>query len=447
MPTTCGHARKLLHSGRADIEKHEPFTIRLDHDAAGIQPVEYKTDTGAVHVGVSICSAKHEYVHARFDMLADEKLRHDDCRKHRRARRGRLRYRKPRFNNRAKPKGWLAPTNQHKLDTQENLFARYAAVCPITAGYFEVGKFDTSAIEAIERTGVKPEGTDYQHGYRYQMAALRNAVFYRDGYKCQICGKSIKDGAILRIHHIGFWAGDHTGRMANLLTVCTKCHTSANHKPGGKLYDLKPKVGNLSGAAFMNQIRRKIISDLQEKYQSIAFHAVYGSDTKVRRHDRSITKSHANDAYVLGTLISKHRTQEKHFAKHRRNNRILSKFYDAKYIDIRDNTTKSGAQLSCGRTDRSESRHSEKNERIFRGRQVRKGRVSIRKQHYPYQPGDIVNYCGNHFAVKGTHCHGAAVVLETGKSISVSKIRPIQKVGGWQFLPMVKTRGFLATEL
>ncbi|MEE3488724.1 MAG: RNA-guided endonuclease IscB [Bulleidia sp.] len=435
MPTTCAHARKLLHSGRAVIEKHEPFAIRLNHDASGIQPVEYKTDTGAVHVGVSVCSAKHEYVHEQYDMPADEKQHHDDCRKYRRARRNRLRYRKPRFNNRRKPEGWLAPTNQHKLDMQKRLFEKYASVCPVTDADFEVGKFDVSAITAIEQTGVKPSGTDYQHGYRYQMAALRDAVFYRDGYTCQVCGKSIGDEAVLRVHHIGFRTGDHTDRMGNLLTVCTKCHTSKNHKPGGKLWGLKPKTSNLSGTAFMNNVRWKLVNEMKAEYPAVHFHAVYGSDTKVRRHDRNIAKSHANDAYVPGTLIPKHRTQECLYTKHRRNNRILSKFYDAKYIDIRDNTTKSGSQLSCGRTDRSETRCSEKNERLYRGRQVRKGRVSIRKQHYPYQPGDIVNYRGIHAVVKGTHCAGSRVMLETGKSVAVKAVAPVRKIGGWQFLP------------
>ena len=262
MPATCAHARKLLHSGKAVIEKHEPFTIRLNHDASGIQPVEYKTDTGAVHVGISVCSLKHEYVHEQYDMPADEKQRHDDCRQYRRARRNRLRYRKPRFNNRRKPEGWLAPTNQHKLDMQKRLFEKYASVCPVTDAYFEVGKFDVSAITAIEQTGVKPSGTDYQHGYRYQMAALRDAVFYRDGYTCQICGKSIGDEAVLRVHHIGFRTGDHTDRMGNLLTVCTKCHTSKNHKPGGKLWGLKPKTSNLSVSAFMNNVRWKLVNEL-----------------------------------------------------------------------------------------------------------------------------------------------------------------------------------------
>ncbi|MCA1790681.1 MAG: RRXRR domain-containing protein [Thioalkalivibrio sp.] len=35
----------------------------------------------------------------------------------RRRRRGQLRHRAPRFNNRTKRKGWLAPSLQHRIDT------------------------------------------------------------------------------------------------------------------------------------------------------------------------------------------------------------------------------------------------------------------------------------------------------------------------------------------
>ncbi|MBR5951336.1 MAG: HNH endonuclease, partial [Actinomycetaceae bacterium] len=46
-------------------------------------------------------------------------------------------------------------------------------------------------------------------------------------------------------HHVGFWKGDHTDRLSNLMTVCTKCHTAKNHKKGGKLFGLVPKLGNM----------------------------------------------------------------------------------------------------------------------------------------------------------------------------------------------------------
>lgn len=141
--------------------------------------------------------------------------------------------------------------------------------------------------------------------------------------------------------------------MDNLLTVCKKCHTPKNHKPGGKLYGLKPKLKALKGAAFMNAIRWQIISDERAELPGIEIVPTYGYITKQKRIERNISKSHTNDAYAMGDLHPKHKTPFAHVAKKRRNNRVLEKFYDAAYIDIRDGRRKKAAELGCGRTDRS----------------------------------------------------------------------------------------------
>ena len=138
----------------------------------------------------------------------------------------------------------------------------------------------------------------------------------------------------------------------------------------------------------------------------------------------------------IGMFHPKHRAEELHYEKKRRNNRILSKFYDAKYVDIRDGVNKSGSQLSCGRTNRRESRRSEKNERVLRGKKCSTGRISIRTKHYPYQPGDVVLYQSRQCAIKGAHCNGARVILVSGKSVRVSDVTLIKKEGGWRFLPV-----------
>ena len=248
MPTyNISKVRRMLKDGRAVIAGHKPgFTIRLtyalpDQKTPHTQKIELCEDTGYQHIGVSVKSKKHEYVHLQVDTLADEKNHHDAQRRYRRNRRNRLRYRAPRFDNRthSKKPGWIAPSLQHKADIHVRLVSTFQKVLPICDVYLEVGTFDTQVLEAKEKGLPIPEGSDYQHGTRYGIATLREAVFYRDGYKCQCCGKGIKDGRILRVHHIGYWKtpSDHTDRMGNLITVCTKCHTAANHKKGGKKDD------------------------------------------------------------------------------------------------------------------------------------------------------------------------------------------------------------------
>ena len=140
----------------------------------------------------------------------------------------------------------------------------------------------------------------------------------------------------------------------------------------------------------MNTVKYAIVSDLRKLYPTLPIAVTFGVNTKRTRNDRNIIKSHANDAYCMGEYHPLHRTHTITYQKRRRNNRVLEKFYDSKIIDIRDGQVKSGASLSCGRTNRSESRNGFKNERICRGEYKSKGRRSIRRRRYELSPGDVV---------------------------------------------------------
>ena len=238
MPTfRLGKVRRLLKDGKAKIVKHHPFTIQLLYDSkTNTQPIEICEDVGYNYIGISVKSESHEYVSAQYDTLQDEKEHHDDCRKYRRTRRNRLRYRKPRFDNRKRSEGWLAPSLEHKKQLNISLIERYVSVIPITRATVEVGSFDTMLLQAIQKGESKPEGVDYQKGPRYNLATLREAVFYRDNYTCQVCGRKIADGAILHMHHMFYWKGRHGYQLDELVTACEKCHTPANHQKGGKLF-------------------------------------------------------------------------------------------------------------------------------------------------------------------------------------------------------------------
>ena len=102
-----------------------------------------------------------------------------------------------------------------------------------------------------------------------------------------------------------------------------------------------------------------------------------------------------------------------HLKKKRRNNRILQKFYDAKYIDSRDGSIKSGQELASGRINRNYKK------------------VTIRNQHYEIQPYDTVLYNNCFLRVKGCHCNGSRVMLDNGKSVALKKVKTIQYAGGY----------------
>ena len=437
MPTTnVRKVRKLLRAGRAVICKYKPFVIQLTYNSKQCtQPIEFKEDAGYQNIGVSACSAKHEYISETRILLKDEVERHNDCLKYRRKRRNRLRYRKPRFNNRthSKKSGWLAPSIKNKMDQHLKIFEIYNSVMPITSIIIEVAQFDTQVLKAVQDGAPLPSGTDYQHGERYGYDTLRKAVFARDGYKCTCCKKSaVKDGVILRVHHLGYWKNDRTNRLSNLATICTKCHTSKNHKPNEILYGLSPITKNMSASAFMNSVRYQIVEQIKTKYPNLQVFVTFGALTKRTRINRNLEKTHANDAYCMGEYHPLHRTHTITYQKRRRNNRILEKFYDSKFLDIRDNTAKSGSQLSCGRTNRKELRNSSNNERIYRGQKLSMGRRSIRRRRYELRPGDIVLFNNQKYQVVGIQNNGDYTKLKNlQKVIRAELLTPVRHSDGW----------------
>lgn len=411
MPTSPYRARRLLKSGRAKIYGYRPFTIMiLDREDGAVQEIEYKSDTGYLHVGISVCSKKHEFLREQRDLLPDEREKHNDRRKYRRTRRNRKRYRKPRFDNRigksrkAEKEGgvWLPPSLEHKVDAQLRLFTQACRIMPISSAAFEMGKFDPACLKAEESGGPVPQGVDYQHGGRYQAATIRAAVFARDGHTCLFCGRGIKDGAFLHVHHIGYWKKDRSNRLGNLATCCGMCHTSENHKPGGILYGKQPEVSGLAPATYMNTVRFELLRRLKGSAPAVDIHISYGARTSMVRKERAIIKSHTNDAYCLGRFFPKHRASEEVFQKTRRNSRILQKFYDAVYIDGRTGEEAKGQELTNGRISRNHKK-DHKNLHPFRSRKVSKGRVTIRRSRTALKPGSLVEFNDEVLTVHGTH--------------------------------------------
>lgn len=435
MPTTCYRARKLIRSGKAVIYSYDPFTIRLTQRENGsTQPIEYCCDTGYQHIGISIKSSKHEYAGVQVDALRDEKKHHKDTMTYRRNRRNRkTRYRKKRFNNRkaTKPKGWLAPSIQHKKELHLAQIQKYAKMFPITSIVFEMGEFDTQKLKAIEEGRPAPVGIEYQQGEQYGFDDVRNAVFTRDDYKCVCCGRGIKEGAILHVHHLKYRSLGGTNRMGNHVTVCERCHTPANHQKDGLLWKLmeKYRVKDFKGATFMTAVRWQMYDELKAMFPDTEIRITYGSRTKEARRWLGVKKSHINDAYCMGNFHPKHRSEHWLYTKKRRNNRVLSIFYDAKYVDWRDGKKKSGKALFSGRTKRNRELNTENLHR-YRQQKISKGKVSVRRQHYPIQPGDTVIYESRKYITKGVHNLGTRLEINK-KSISVKKIRIHHYAGGY----------------
>jgi len=114
----------------------------------------------------------------------------------------------------------------------------------------------------------------------------------------------------------------------------------------------------------------------------------------------------------------------------RRNNRALEYFYDAKYIDIRTGEKEFGQTLFSGRRVRNRELNGP-NLRGFRGRKVSKGRRSIRRRRYSFQPGDIVRYQNELYVSKGIQNLGVYIRLgELTKPVKTALVEPYRYAKG-----------------
>lgn len=132
MPTTPRKARLLLKSGLARIIKRTPFTIQLIYGSSGyVQEVKAGIDSGYQTIGYSASTDKEELLGGEVQMMNGMSKRLKERSMYRTQRRNRLRYRQPRFNNRKRDDGWLAPSIQHKLDTHFKVIEMLKSVLPI----------------------------------------------------------------------------------------------------------------------------------------------------------------------------------------------------------------------------------------------------------------------------------------------------------------------------
>ncbi len=416
MPTKrYGHIKRMFKDGRAKVVNRKPFTIQLTYESTNhTQDITLGVDPGYLIVGFSAITDKQELIAGELRTLKGMSERLKERRMYRTQRRSRLRYRKPRFDNRRIPKGWLAPSIDHKLQTHSRLVNDIKKILPITKTVIEVAAFD---IQKIKNPDIK--GKEYQQGEQLDFWNVREYILHRDNHKCQNpdCKNKAKD-VILEVHHIGYWKGDRSDRPANLITL-SKCHDPKNHKEAGFLFDWKPKLKSFKDAAFMTTVRWRLVNELGCQY-------TYGYITKNLRIKRGIGKSHSNDAFVIAGGTNQIRHEPYKVEQIRRNNRSLTKFFDAKYIDIRTGKKVSGQDLNCGRRTRNKNHNSE-NLRKYRGQKISKGRCSIRKQRYFYQPNDLVKMNGKIYTVKGIVNYGNYVRLNgVKKDVKIGFVEPYQ---------------------
>ena len=299
MPTTRhGKVRRLLKSKKATVVNLCPFTIRLLYDTTGYkQEIVLGVDTGTKHVGLSATTKSKELYASEVVLRNDVVDLLSTRRELRKTRRCRLRYRKPRFNNRIKSKKdkWIAPSIRQKIDSHIRIIGFVYSILPISKLIIEVAQFDTQKIKNPEISG-----KEYQEGDQLGFWNVREYVLARDGHKCQHCKGKSKD-PILNIHHI---ESRKTGgdSPSNLITLCETCHKEF-HK--GKIKLKVKRSASLRDAAVMGIMKWRLYDKLKSLYPNVKM--TFGYITKHDRINHGIKKSHVSDAFVISGNFDSYR--------------------------------------------------------------------------------------------------------------------------------------------
>ncbi|MFX1254091.1 MAG: RNA-guided endonuclease IscB [Promethearchaeota archaeon] len=401
MPTTPRKARLLLQQGKAEVVHRSPFTIQLMYTTGETkQNIELGLDPGYKKTGLSARTEDNrEVLAAEITLRADVSKKLTERRMYRRTRRSRKWYRKPRFKNRRRKEGWLAPSIQHKLDGHKRLVEIVKEILPVTRITVEVARFDTQKM-------VNPEiyGVEYQQG-TLQGYRVREYLLEKWRCKCAYCGRT---DVPLEVEHVipkksrqGEKQG--TDRVDNLTIACKRCNKDKSNlqpqewlkkleqsqrkhdqqRAQGLRNVLKNVKRSIRAAPFMNVLRKDLAKELNAAI-------TYGYMTKYQRIQEGLEKTHVNDAFIIaGGNAQGQRSQAYQVVQIRRNNRSV-----------------------------------QTNRKSFKR--------SIRRQRYKLRPYDLVKHAkdNRHYRVKGMFNYGTWTRLQdilTGKVLNTS-LKNIQLV-------------------
>ncbi len=298
MPCTPARARLLLKQKKAAVWRHYPFTLilRVARPDAIVQPLRLKIDPGSKTSGLALVNdMTGELVWAAELTHRGEQV-HKALQKRASVRRGRrqrhTRYRKPRFLNRRRPKGWLPPSLISRVLNVETWVARLMRWCPIGELSYEVARFDTQALQNPEIAG-----TAYQHG-TLAGYELKEYLLLKWGHRCAYCKQT---GVPLQVEHLVPKTRGGSNRVSNLTLACEQC----NQKKGNRTAQefgfphLQAQAGlPFKDAAVLNSTRWALYERL--KSSGLPIETSMGGRTKWNRKKRDIPKAHWLDAASIG---------------------------------------------------------------------------------------------------------------------------------------------------
>jgi len=294
----------LLNTRKAAVFKRHPFTIILLRAAESpqVQPLRIKLDPGSHTTGIAIVADHSGQVLFAAELAhrgQEIKKALDTRRAVRHKRRARhTRYRKPRFDNRRRPKGWLALSLLSRVSNTLTWVNRLRRLCLISAISMELVRFD---LQAMENPAI--EGCQYQQG---TLAGYELREYLLDKW-ARTCAYCSKQSVPLQIEHIIPRAKGGTDRVSNLTLACEKCNRAKGTQDIAVFLKQKPEVlkrmlaqakAPLKDAAAVNATRWA----LYERLKDIGLPVECGSGglTKFNRSTRNLPKTHWLDAACVG---------------------------------------------------------------------------------------------------------------------------------------------------
>ena len=302
-PLHPAQARRLLTEKKAAVFRRYPFTIILKKEVEEApEPITLKLDPGSKVTGLSLVQGNRviwgaELSH-RGQQIKDSLTSRRQLRRSRRNRK--TRYRQPRFLNRTRPQGGLAPSLMHRVLTTLTWVKRLIKFAPVDSIAMELVKFDTQALDRPEISGI-----EYQQG-ELMGYELREYLLEKFNRTCQYCGAK---NVPLQGEHLVPKSKGGSNRVSNLTLACEPCNRAKGTQDIQDFLSgrtallariLKQAKAPLKDAAAINSTRWALLNALKELGLPVTTGS--GGQTKFNRLRLKLNKAHWIDAACVSEI-------------------------------------------------------------------------------------------------------------------------------------------------
>lgn len=454
--------RLLLKNGKAKVVSHDPFTIKMCYNVGKeIQTLNLGIDTGTSNIGVSVTTKEGKELISSTFKTNTLKIK-DGMEKRLSHRRTRTRFKREKKKRRAiknnthfkgvkefmahgaetttkckvirsalcrlekkVDNGKLSNTAQHCLDNHINVVNKIKRILPIQNVFVEYALFDTHKL-------VNPRVKDYQKGALYNELNHKSYVLSRDNHTCVLCNKR-KNNEKLEAHHLIYKSNGGADHFNNLVTLHSECHKKVHNdsKIEENLFKTIKKKKILKDtiqtrpSTILNSVMSRFFLFLNDNFDYVE--ETFGYETKAKRYEYGIDKSHNNDAFVISFGNNKPKNPSRavdieyeQFANNQRvfiyatTKRRYTTIIDGKKINVY-NRKKAMNQKEDSLEEFREKYSSKQVSQL----KVLKGTVKFQdRSNYAFEKGDLVKINGKTRVVSGNSNNGRYIRLKDEGTIN-----------------------------